>query len=204
MNIERPELIWRTKTQRNRREIIKAIIVCIITVAAVVVLAMAPRAEERVEVGIAPPESNTQPNAFNALNALDIVENPYQTIQISAEEYNELRWVLALEAQTQGIKGEEACCEVIFNRYLSQKSNWGQAKGIHGVLSMRGQFSTYKHIGKKSAWAVPGKMEDEAISETLRNGCAILPRMSYVYFDSKGGVNGRNIIKMGGHYFGEE
>lgn len=133
-----------------------------------------------------------------------MVDNPYLTIHISDEEFEELRWVLALEAQSEGLRGEIACCEAIFNRVLSKKNDWGQANGVHGVLSMKGQFSTYRRIRSKKAWAVPGELEDDAISECLRQGCTVLPRMSYVYFDSKGGVNGKNIIKIGNHYFGEE
>lgn len=128
-------------------------------------------------------------------------KNVYQTIVISDSEFEELRWVVALEAQGEGFVGECAVVEAILNRCLSPK-DWGGS--VHGVLSKKGQFSTYKRIGKKSAWAVPGEMEDDAISEVLRNGPSILPSTHYVYFDSKGGVNGRNHIKLGGHTFGEE
>lgn len=193
--IERPELIHAHRTNRNEHLLLKAIIGCIIGLVAILVLANAPHAET-VEVGIAPPESNT----FNALSALEIVENPYQTIRISDSEYEELRWVLALEAQSQGLEGEIACCEVIFNRVLSSH-NWGA--GVHGVLSKRGQFSTYRLIGSRKAWARPGELEDDAISECLRRGPSVLPDMKYVYFDT-GRKNGSRNIKIGGHWFGAE
>lgn len=128
-------------------------------------------------------------------------ENPYQTLVISDREFEELRWVVALEAQGEGFIGECAVVEVIFNRALSEK-DWGDS--IHEVLSKKGQFATYKRIGKKSAWARPGEMEDDAISEVLRRGPSILPSMHYVFFDSKGGVNGRNHYRLGNHTFGEE
>ena len=156
----------------------------IMAVALMLMFAMPARAE--VEIGIAPGE---------------IVENPYQTIQMTDSEYNELLWVLALEAQTEGQKGEEACLEVIFNRVLSQKNNWGGS--IHGVLSKRGQFSTYKLIGTSKVWAVPGEMERKAIDEVMNNGQHILPDMSYVYFDT-GKKNGKRNIRIGRHWFGAE
>lgn len=154
-------------------------------------------------------EINTQDNAIdiqeappindisNALNALD--NNPYLGITISDEEANELRWVLALEAQGEGFEGEIAVCEVIFNRVLSGR--WGE--GIHGVLSKKGQFSTYKYIGSRKAWCTPGQVEDDAISECIRRGPEKLPDMKYVYFDT-GAKNGSRNIKIGHHWFGAE
>lgn len=143
------------------------------------------------EVGIAPSEELPQD---------EVVDNAYLTIPISDDEARELRWVLALEAQGEGLRGEMACCEVILNRVLSPK--WPGT--VHGVLAQRGQFSTYKRIGSSRAWAVPGEMEDDAISEVLRTGPSILPDMKYVYFDSLGGINGCRKVKLGGHTFGAE
>ena len=128
-------------------------------------------------------------------------KNVYQTIVISDQEFEELRWVVALEAQGEGFVGECAVVEAIFNRCLSPK-DWGGS--VHGVLSKKGQFSTYRKIGSSKAWCTPGEMEDDAISEVLRNGPSILPSTHYVFFDSKGGVNGRNHIRLGRHTFGEE
>lgn len=154
-------------------------------------------------------EIHTQDNAIDieeappiddvsvVLDALD--NNPYLGITMTDEEANELRWVLALEAQGEGFEGEIAVCEVIFNRVLSGR--WGE--GIHGVLSKKGQFSTYKMIGSKKAWCKPGQMEDDVISETMRRGAQTLPDMSYVYFDT-GAKNGRRNIRIGRHWFGAE
>lgn len=127
-------------------------------------------------------------------------ENPYQAIKISEDEMNELRWVLALEAQGEGLNGEVACCEVIFNRVLSA-NDWGS--GVHGVLTMKGQFATYRYIGSRKAWAVPGELEDAAIAQCLTDGPTILPDMGYVYFDT-GRRNGKRNIKRGNHWFGAE
>ena len=140
------------------------------------------------------------PPINNISKALDAVEdNPYLGIKISDDEARELRWVLALEAQGEGFEGEIAVCEVIFNRVLSGR--WGD--GVHGVLSKRGQFSTYRMIGSSSAWCRPGQMEDDAISECMRRGPQTLPDMKYVYFDT-GARNGKRNIKIGHHWFGAE
>lgn len=193
MTFKYPMLVKGFKSHRNRRLWVKPIIYILIGFTFALVASTAVKADDSVVVGIAPGESEVK--------ILNIVDNPYQTIQISESEFEELRWVLALEAQGEGLEGEIACCEAIFNRVLSP-NNWGI--GVHGVLSKKGQFSTYRYIGSKKAWAKPGEMEDDAISECLRSGCRILPSMKYVYFDSKGGVNGRNKVKIGHHTFGAE
>lgn len=143
---------------------------------------------------------NEAPPIEDVSVVLDTVDNnPYLGITISDEEAEELRWVLALEAQGEGFEGEIAVCEVIFNRVLSGR--WGE--GIHGVLSKKGQFSTYKMIGSKRAWCRPGQVEDDAISECMRRGPQTLPDMKYVYFDT-GRKNGKRNIRIGHHWFGAE
>lgn len=157
------------------------------------VLAEIDTQSNAIDINEAPPISNVS----NVLDALD--NNPYLGITISDEEAEELRWVLALEAQGEGFEGEIAVCEVIFNRVLSGR--WGE--GIHGVLSKKGQFSTYKMIGSKRAWCRPGQVEDDAISECMRRGPQTLPDMAYVYFDT-GAKNGKRNIRIGHHWFGAE
>lgn len=157
------------------------------------VLAEIDTQSNAIDINEAPPISNVS----NVLDALD--NNPYLGITISDDEAEELRWVLALEAQGEGFEGEIAVCEVIFNRVLSGR--WGE--GIHGVLSKKGQFSTYKMIGSKRAWCRPGQVEDDAISECMRRGPQTLPDMAYVYFDT-GAKNGKRNIRIGHHWFGAE
>ena len=208
--MEHPELL---QAHRSRRKIDIGYVIASVIIAVLLILiaATTARAETyqqlqerygKVEVGVAPGEyESTVKILETAPNSMEVVENPYQTIPISDAEYEELRWILALEAQGEGLEGEIAVCEAIFNRVLST-SNWGS--GVHGVLSRKGQFSTYKLIGSRKAWAKPGELEDDAISECLRRGPSVLPSMKYVYFDSKGGVNGRNKIRIGHHTFGAE
>lgn len=208
--MEHPELIQIYHSKRRRYGLMHFIASIIIAGLLIAMAAFASRAEtyhelqaryEKVEVGIAPGEHESNVKLLETeANQTKMVENPYQTIPISDAEFEELRWVLALAAQGEGLEGEILCCEVIFNRVLSPK-NWGA--GVHGVLSKKGQFTEYKYIGKKSAWAVPGEMEDDAISECLRRGPSRLPDMKYVYFDT-GRKNGSRNIRIGNHWFGAE
>lgn len=133
---------------------------------------------------------------------IEIVEEPkpiYGDIHLSENDAYALRWVLCLEEE--GFEEECRVCEAIFNRVLSEK-NWGDSVGE--VLAKKGQFSTYKLIGSKRAWDSPGEVEDDVISEVLRETSTRLPSLRYVYFDSKGGVNGKDHVKYGGTTYGRE
>lgn len=152
--------------------------------------------DNAIDINEAPPINDIS----NALDALD--NNPYLGITFTDDEAQELRWVLALAAQGEGFEGEICCCEVVFNRILSRR-DWGQKNGLHGVLSMKGQFTEYRYINSRKAWAVPGQMEDDAISECMRRGPSSLPDIHYVYFDT-GKKNGKRNIKIGNHWFGAE
>lgn len=69
----------------------------------------------------------------------EVVDNPYQTIPISDEEYELLKKIVAAESQTQELEGRKAVVEVIFNRVLSDEF----PDSVKGVLSQKGQFSTW-------------------------------------------------------------
>lgn len=132
----------------------------------------------------------------------ETIEEPkpiYGDIVLSEEDANALRWILCLEEE--GFEEECRICEVIFNRVLSEK-NWGNTVGE--VLAKKGQFSTYKYIGSSKAWDTPGEVEDDVISEVLRETSTRLPSLSYVYFDSKGGKNGKDHVKYKGTTYGRE
>ena len=106
------------------------------------------------EVGIAPgvniyaPDCDEEP-----INDESSIQNEYSGISISPLEMEELKQIVAAEAQTQSMEGREAVVEVIFNRVLSPE--WPNT--VHGVLSQRGQFATWKMRG--ASWIV------------CRNGC---------------------------------
>ena len=153
------------------------------------------------EVGIAPgvsvyvpgancEEAATQDEAEAAARAT----HEYSSIVISDSEMEELKRIVAAEAQTQSMEGREAVVEVIFNRVLDPRF----PDTVHGVLSQKGQFATWKM--QYSSWVVP----DAAVAPiewVLEHGRTVLPDTSYVYFDTRG-VNGRKHIKIGEHYFG--
>lgn len=143
--------------------------------------------QQTIEVGIAPGQEVEEEET-----------NIYQNIKISDSEFALLREILALEAQNEGLYGEMACCEVIFNRVLND--GWGST--VEEVLKKPGQFSTLRIIGTKKAWAHAGELEDDAISEVLRTGPSILPDTSYIYFDTKA-KNGKQHVRIGTHYFGK-
>ena len=133
--------------------------------------------------------------------------NAYEQIaaRTTDEEWELLRWIVALEAGDQGLEGEMMVIESIFNRVLSPKwtEPWG-GDTISAVLHGKHQYSTLKYVGSSKAWCTPGQLEDDAIAETIRRGPSLLPSTKYVYFDSKGGVNGFDTIQYKGHYFSRE
>lgn len=123
----------------------------------------------------------------------------YGDIHLSEEDAYALRWVLCLEEE--GFEEECRVCEAIFNRVLSER-DWGNS--VLEVLKKKGQFPTYKYIDSKKAWDTPGEIEDDVISEVLRETSTRLPSTRYVYFDSKGGVNGKDHVRYGGTTYGRE
>ena len=203
--IERPELIQAHRSRRNEHLLFKAIVGCLIGLTAVLVLASHSHAAT-IEIGIAPPESNT-PNAFNTLNALEsesesvvtIAPNPYQRIidNLTPEDEAVLKRIVWAEANNQSITGQRAVYEVIFNRMLSN-NDWGQSGGVIGVLSKRGQFATWKSRDK-----VKSNADQDLALELVYTEKPVLPSTKYVYFDRRG-RNGKNKIRLQDHWFGAE
>lgn len=203
--IERPELIQAHRSRRNEHLLFKAIVGCLIGLTAVLVLASHSHAAT-IEIGIAPPESNT-PNAFNTLNALEsesesvvtIAPNPYQMIidNLTPEDEAVLKRIVWAEANNQSITGQRAVYEVIFNRMLSN-NDWGQSGGVIGVLSKRGQFATWKSRDK-----VKSNADQDLALELVYTEKPVLPSTKYVYFDRRG-RNGKNKIRLQDHWFGAE
>lgn len=153
------------------------------------------------EVGIAPGVSVYVPGANcdeaatqDTTEAAARATHEYSNISISDSEMEELKRIVAAEAQTQSMEGREAVVEVIFNRVLDPRF----PDTVHGVLSQKGQFATWRM--QYDSWVVP----DAAVAPiewVLEHGRTVLPDTSYVYFDTRG-VNGRKHIKIGEHYFG--
>ena len=166
------------------------------------------------EVGIAPGVSVYVPGANCSENTTQITteqaetgtkqqeaaksstkQHEYSNISISDTEMQELKAIVAAEAQTQSMEGREAVVEVIFNRVLSPD----YPNTVHGVLSQKGQFATWKL--RTASWVVPDAAT-AAIEHVMSEGRTVLPDTNYVYFDTKG-ANGRKHIKIGAHYFGK-
>lgn len=189
--IERPELIQAHRSHRNEHLLFKAIVGCLIGLAAVLVLATHSQAAT-TEVGIAPPESESE-------SVVTIAPNPYQMIidNLTPEDEAVLKKIVWAEANNQSITGQRAVYEVIFNRMLSS-NDWGQAGGVIGVLSKKGQFATWKSRNKVKSNAD----QDEAL-RLVYSEAPVLPSTKYVYFDRRG-RNGRDKIKIEDHYFGAE
>ena len=119
------------------------------------------------------------------------------------KEFDELCRVMFLECRGEPFEGKVAVAEVILNRVISE--DWPDT--VHDVLSQRGQFSTWHHIAKaynvkESDIAVSQGEINRAIMYVHDNGRTVLPNDNYVYFDTRG-VNGRNHVQIGNHYFGE-
>lgn len=130
------------------------------------------------------------------------IEEPkpvYGDIVLSDEDAYVLKWVLCLEEE--GFEEECRVCETIFNRVLSD-ADWGNTVGE--VLAKKHQFSSYRYIDSKKAWDRPGEVEDDVISEVLRETSMRLPSKRYVYFDAKGGVNGKDHVRYGKTTYGRE
>ncbi len=159
------------------------------------------------EVGIAPgvnvyvpdyDETTTQ-NAtdisrYQQISANISKQHEYSNISISDTEMEELKRMVAAEAQTQSMEGRKAVVEVIFNRVLSPE--WPNT--VHGVLSQKGQFATWRM--RNASWVTP----DAAVAPieyVLEHGLTVLPSTEYVYFDTRG-VNGRSHIRIQDHVFG--
>ncbi len=118
-------------------------------------------------------------------------------------EFDELQRVMFLECRGESFEGKCAVAEVILNRVLSD--DWPDT--VHDVLSQRGQFATWHYIAKaydvsESNIEISQAEISRAIMYVYENGRTVLPNDNYVYFDTSG-RNGRNHVKVGGHYFGE-
>lgn len=146
--------------------------------------------DNAVEINEAPPINRLS----EALDATETAQTVYGGITLTQEETDLLRAILALESQGEGLTGQKAVVEVIFNRILSDK--WPD--DLKSVIYQRGQFATVKYL--KRPYAVPGEAEDDAISEVLRETETVLPSMDYVYF-SRGKSNGKAFTKINHHWF---
>ena len=131
--------------------------------------------------------------------------NEYSIVfdEMTDAEVDEMCRVMFLECRGESFEGKVAVAEVILNRVL--QDDWPDT--VHEVLSQRGQFSTYRRIGKAydvgedNIEVTQGEIH-RALMYAYENGRTVLPNENYVYFDTSG-INGWNHVKIGNHYFGE-
>lgn len=151
--------------------------------------------DDAIDIDEAPP-INDLSSVLDALDATQTASTVYGGISLSAEDFDLLRRIMALEAddKTEGLEGQKAVVEVIFNRMLSDRF----PDTLQDVIYERGQFATVKHL--KKPYNLPGEEEDDAISEVLRETATVLPSTDYVFF-SRGKSNGRAFVKINHHWF---
>ena len=142
---------------------------------------------------------------FTIAAAAAVDSNEYSIVfdEMTDAEVDEMCRVMFLECRGESFEGKVAVAEVILNRVL--QDDWPDT--VHEVLSQRGQFSTYRRIAKAydvnedNIEVAQGEIH-RALMYAYENGRTVLPNEKYVYFDTSG-INGRNHVKIGNHYFGE-
>lgn len=115
-------------------------------------------------------------------------------ITLSQEEKVVLAQIVALESGNQSDVGQQAVVEVVFNRM--NRGGWGN--GCIGVLSQRGQFTTWKFRNRAKVTA----REYRNIEAVLNGETNILP-FKTVYFSRKK-QNNRVQCKIEDHVFCNE
>ena len=115
---------------------------------------------------------------------------------MSSDEYELLALILALEAQTEPFEGQVAVVEVILNRVLDSR----YPNTVHGVLSDKGEFSSWKYINHP--YNTPTEEQYRAIEHVRQNGPTVLPS-DYLYFSvGRATAYAKDFIKIGHHNFG--
>lgn len=114
-------------------------------------------------------------------------------VNLTAEEINLIARIGELECGGEGDIGQQAVFEVILNRVADPA--WPNT--VYGVLSQKGQFSTWKNVNSRRA--TPSVRIINNLNIVLGGGSNVLP-MNTVYF-SRGPQNKRIQAHIGGHYF---
>ena len=149
--------------------------------------------DDAIDIDEAPP-INDLSSVLDALDATQTVSTVYGGISLSAEDFDLLRRIMALEGHSEGHEGLKAIAEVVFNRMRSDRF----PDTLQGVIYQKGQFATVKYLNKP--YVLPGEAEDDAISEVLRETTTVLPSTDYVFF-SRGKSNGKAFVKINHHWF---
>lgn len=126
-----------------------------------------------------------------------ICKSPYVEIarNMSLEEIDLALRVMWGEANNQGVVGNRAVLEVIFNRCMSG----GFPNDVYHVLSQRGQFATWSAaVNHRVSYTAVQTDAMQLVTEET----PVLPSTSYVYFSRGKHSWMHNCIKIGAHWFG--
>ena len=185
-----------------KKDFLNAIYILITGLLLVVLMAIRSHAEEPkmiingqyvIDITEAPPINDVS-SALDAQDATIAASTVYGDISLTAEDFDLLRRIMALEGHTEGHEGLKGIAEVVFNRMRSDRF----PNTLSEVIYQRGQFTTVKYLS--NPYVLPGEAEDDAISEVLRETETTLPSTDYVFF-SRGKSNGRAFIKINHHWF---
>lgn len=114
-------------------------------------------------------------------------------VTLNQDEINLMARIGELECGGESDIGQQAVFEVILNRVVDPS----YPNTVHGVLSQRRQFTTWKMVNSGRANPSPRIMQNLQI--VLGGGSNILP-LNTVYF-SRGAQNKRVQTRIGGHVF---
>lgn len=114
-------------------------------------------------------------------------------VTLNQDEINLMARIGELECGGESDIGQQAVFEVILNRVVDPS----YPNTVHGVLSQRRQFTTWKMVNSGRANPSPRILQNLQI--VLNGGSNILP-LNTVYF-SRGAQNKRVQTRIGGHVF---
>ena len=192
--------------QHPKRDLTRLILKMIALIIAVAIVSIISRLQSHAEVILADApyketatqitkQANKASEEASEENKRTSEQHEYSGITISDEEYIELCQIVAAESQTQSLEGQKAVVEVIFNRVLSPE----YPDSVHGVLSQKGQFATWKM--RNASWVAPDAAT-AAIEHVMSEGRTVLPDTSYLYFSRGKSSFGTDWIKIQDHWFG--
>ena len=111
--------------------------------------------EDAVDIDEAPPINRLS----EALEAVETAPAVYGGISLTAEDFDLLRRIMALEGHTEGHEGLKAIAEVVFNRMRSDRF----PDTLRDVIYGENQFRSAKHLDK----AKPYQLQYEAVDNAL-------------------------------------
>lgn len=116
-------------------------------------------------------------------------------IKLSKQEISDLNQIVYYESRGECDIGQQSVVEVILNRIKSKKF----PNTLNGVISQKGQFSSYSLLG-----GTKNKEEYDTVKKnvikTLTGGTSILPN-NYLYFSMYGHKDHRDMVQIGSHQF---